>query len=70
MGNADVVNIYQIDLRGKRTRYEIVSFGRRRRQDQQISSEEKGMNGTCRKKEGKTKEKKEKSKKEGKEEIN
>jgi len=70
LGNAGVANICQIDLRGKRTRHEISSFGRRQRQDQRISSEKKEMNGTCRKKEGKTKEKKEKSKKEGKTERN
>jgi hypothetical protein len=42
-------------------RHEVLSFGQRQRQGQQISSEKREMNGTCRKKEDKTKEKKEKS---------
>jgi hypothetical protein len=58
LGTADLANICQSDLRGKITRPEILSFGHRQRQGQQISSEKKEMNGTCRKKEGKTKEKK------------
>jgi hypothetical protein len=41
-----------------------LSFGHRQRQGQQISSEKKEINGTCRKKEGKTKEKKKKQEKE------
>ena len=62
LGTADVANKCRSDLRGKRTRHEILSFGHRQRQSQEISSEKKEINGTCRKKEGKTKEKKERKK--------
>lgn len=63
LGTADVANKCQSDLRRKRTRHEILSFGHRQRQSQDISSEKKEINGTCRKKESKTKEKKERKKK-------